>query len=761
MGTLNPDIPSKELTQALERAVALMPGLKKRLLTPQILLLAFVRMPDSAAYRILHRFSETRGYRMADLENEVENRARTRIGRDADFYFVDENEQRVPLSKETLIIIDEGLTIAQASDEVWVGTEHVLAAMTQAGVSTAGLLQRRGITPRAMSSLLSDQALSQREGKRATTRNWVALARKGEATPVYFREALLRDLMTVLSLATNRHVFLVGPPGAGKRTLVYSLALLIAEGKGPVLSPALSAVEGPGRRVKGPEGLKSVIEITEPALLDNPSVAVKSGLRQARGGILFVPNIHRFFGGVIHAQFPKAEKPLLKAFFDEQVAIIGTTTEADYKSVISDQSSVVERSHVLRVPPTSVDETVAVLNTLKPHFETEYALTIADEGLRTAASLAGRYLAESQTRLGALPGAAVQLVHRACALVRMSTQEHLAFRPKVSSDAKVDADDMSLAASLMTGIPVSKLGADERTRYARMVEHIHQRIIGQDEAVLAVSRAVKTARVGLKDPRRPIGSFLFLGPTGVGKTELAKALAEFLFGSEEALIAIDMSEYMDESAVNRLIGAPPGYVGFEGGGQLTDRVLQTPYTVVLFDEAEKAHPRVMDVLLQIMEEGRLTDGQGRTASFSEAVIIMTSNLGAEDLADPELGDSARELAMEAVKRHFRPEFLNRLDAIVTFHPLSPEDLRAILDLLLEKEIELVAERGLALEVSQAARTWLLAQNEHPEWGARPLRRIIQRHLRQPLAETLLAADLEPGTTVRVDTAADGLTLETV
>jgi ATP-dependent Clp protease ATP-binding subunit ClpC len=734
MGTLNPDIPSKELTQALEGAAALMRSLKKRLLTPEILLLAFVRMPDSAAYRILDRFATTRGFKLTDLENEVESRARTRIGRDVDFAFVDENEQRVPLSEETLIVIDEGHTIAQANDEVWVGTEHALAAMAQAGVSTARILQRRGITPRAMTDFLSDRTLS----KHTTTRNWVALARKGEATPVYFREALLRDLITMLSLVTNRHVILVGPPGAGKRTLVYSLALLIAEGKGP-------------------EGLKSVIEIVEQALLDDPPMAVKSGLRRARGGILFIPNIHRFFGGVIHAQFPKAEKPLQKALFDEQVAIIGTTTDADYKSRMVGQVANLSNIHVLRVPPASVDETVAVLTTLKPHFEAEYALTISDESLQPAASLAGRYLSGT-----ALPGAAVQLVHRACALVRMSTQEHLAFRPEVASDDRVEADDVSLAVSLMTGIPVSKLDTDERTRYAQMVEHIHRRIIGQDEAVLAVSRAVKTARVGLKDPRRPIGSFLFLGPTGVGKTELAKALAEFLFGSEEALIAIDMSEYMDESAVNRLIGAPPGYVGFEGGGQLTDRVLQTPYTVVLFDEAEKAHPRVMDVLLQIMEEGRLTDGQGRTASFSEAVIIMTSNLGAEQLADPELGDYAEVIngvAMEAVKKHFRPEFLNRLDAIVTFHPLSPENLRVILDLLLEKEVELVAERGLILEVSQAAREWLLAQNEHPEWGARPLRRIIQRHLREPLADYLLAADPKPDTAVRVDAGGDRLTLE--
>ena len=348
MGTLSPDIPSKELTRALESAAALMRSLKKHVLTPEILLLAFIRLPDSAAYRILHRFAETRGFKLTDLENEVENRARMRIGRDVDFGFVDESEQRVPLSKETLVVIDEGLTIAQAMDEVWVGTEHALAAMAQAGISTAGLLQRRGITPRAMTDLLSDRTLS----KGTTTRNWVALARKGEATPVYFREALLRDLITVLSLVTNRHVVLVGPPGAGKRTLVYSLALLIAEGKGP-------------------EGLKAVIEIAEAALLDNPPTAVKSGLRRAQGGVLFIPNIHRFFGGVVHAQFPRAEKPLQKAFFDEQVAIIGTTTEVDYKSRLQASPAVVEHSHVLRVPPASVDETVSILRTLKPHLEAD------------------------------------------------------------------------------------------------------------------------------------------------------------------------------------------------------------------------------------------------------------------------------------------------------------------------------------------------------------------------------------------------------
>ena len=275
----------------------------------------------------------------------------------------------------------------------------------------------------------------------------------------------------------------------------------------------------------------------------------------------------------------------------------------------------------------------------------------------------------------------------------------------------------------------------------------------------AVSRAVKTARVGLKDPNRPIGSFLFLGPTGVGKTELAKALADFMFGSEDAMVVLDMSEYQQEHAVNRLVGAPPGYVGYEGGGQLTERVRARPYTVVLFDEVEKAHPRVLDVLLQMMEEGRLTDGQGRTVSFAEAVIILTSNLGAEYLETTELTDQVRGLVMARVRQFFRPEFLNRLDEVVMFLPLTPEQLGLILGLLLKKEAKLVEERGLRLEVSDAARTWMLAQNEHPEWGARPLRRIIQRFLREPLADAMLKQEPAPGTTLAVDAGAAGLTFE--
>jgi ATP-dependent Clp protease ATP-binding subunit ClpA len=356
----------------------------------------------------------------------------------------------------------------------------------------------------------------------------------------------------------------------------------------------------------------------------------------------------------------------------------------------------------------------------------------------------------------ALPASALAALHRAAAMLKLAGQSQAAFRPNLKPDSVLDEDDVAAAIAAMTGIPVSKLGLDERGRYAHIIEALHERIIGQDEAILAVSRAVKIARVGLKDPKRPIGSFLFLGPSGVGKTELAKALAEFMFGTEDAMIVLDMSEYQQDHTVNRLIGAPPGYVGYEGGGQLTEKVRQRPSTVILFDEVEKAHPRVLDVLLQIMEEGRLTDAQGRICSFSETVIILTSNLGSQYLDKPVMTDEMRELVMATVRSTFRPEFLNRLDEIILFLPLTQDQLRQILNLLLKKEIKVLAGQGVALEVSDAARIWMLAQNDHPEWGARPLRRIIQKSLREPLADWLLTAAPPKGAKVAVDAGESGL-----
>jgi ATP-dependent Clp protease ATP-binding subunit ClpC len=700
----------------------------KRMLTPEGLLLAFLQDTKGPAYRVLAEFASERGFKLDSLQNEVERLARSHPGRDANMDFEDEHGGRTALSDETITVLDEALTIAHALDELQIAPEHVLAAMSQKGVSTAGVLQRHGVTPNAMSQVLQRTSLN----RETLTRDLVALAREGELTPVYYREPLLRELINLLSLSQDRHVILLGPPGVGKRSLAISLTHLMAEGSGPA-------------------GLDKLVQVSEAGLIDAPDRAIRAGLRQARGGILLLPDLQRFFERTFRSDILKAAREIQQAFLDDDPVLIGTTTELEYNAKLAGDSAISGHSHTLRVPEPDVSETIAMLGVHEGQLENEYNIRITPDSLETAATMAKRYLSEDP-----LPGSAIHLLHRAAALVRMSAQQNLAFRPRRIADEQLDAEDVLLAVNMMTGVPVDKLGADQRSRYAEMVEHIHRRIIGQDEAVLAVSRAIKTARVGLKDPKRPIGSFLFLGPTGVGKTELAKALAEFLFGDEDASVELDMSEYQNEASVNRLIGAPPGYVGYEGGGQLTDAVRQQPYVVVLFDEVEKAHARVMDVLLQVMEEGRLTDGQGRTVSFSEALIILTSNLGSEYLVEPVTSDAARELVMDEVKRHFRPEFLNRLDEIILFHPLTPDQLRQILGLMLAKEQRLLDARDITLDVSEAARTWLLAQNQHPEWGARPLRRIIRKWVREPLADYLLKADPPPGTVVRVDQGQEGL-----
>jgi ATP-dependent Clp protease ATP-binding subunit ClpC len=733
-GTLSTKIPSKTLTHALNQAASLMRNKKKRVMTAEILLLAFLKMPDVEAHRLLRNFSKERGFNWADFEQDVDRLASERVARDMEFDFVADNRKRIPLSEEVLIVLDEGLTIARSRDEAWCNTAHALAVMTEISVGTSRLLNKLGITQRAVIDAMGKPSLA----SGATAIDHVALAKSGQMTPVHFRDDLLRDLVNLLSMTRDRHVILVGPTGVGKQSLVLSLAQLIVEGKGPA-------------------GLKSVVQINEPALLDNALTSLQAGLRLGRTGILFIPDISRFFGG-IRADFPeRACNELQKALFTDDVVIVGTATEGRYNDRLAKASAVIDHIQRLEVPPATVPETVEILEVLRTTFQADYDLTIVDESLDEAARLAGRYYTQEP-----LPGAAVHLLHRACAMVKMSLGDVGDKAVKaVKKDNQLDPDDVMVATSLLTGIPVTKMGVDERSRYANMVEHLHKRIIGQDEAVVALSRAVKMARVGLKDPHRPIGSFLFLGPTGVGKTELAKALAEFMFDTESALITLDMSEYMDDSSVNRMIGSPPGYVGHEAGGQLTDVVKKQPYSVVLFDEVEKASLKVFDVLLQVMEEGRLTSGKGETVSFSECVILMTSNIGSHYLANLELSEAeARAKAEEALKSHFRPEFLNRLTDIIFFHLLSDENLGDILDLLLRKEEELMATRDLNLEVADTVKAWLLAQNDHPEWGARPLRRIIQKHIREPMADFLLKEDPPAGTTVRVRVKKKQLIFET-
>lgn len=730
MGTLNPDLLSKDLYATMNDAVALRDEYKKDTIMPELLLLAVLRRPNTAAARMLEIFKTSRGIDLERLDKQVHLAIESRRDQNGNLDFIASGNRPVPLSRQTIILLDDALSVANSMDEVRVDTDHVLTVLSESSMSTSGILRQHGITPKAITDIVADNSVIRRRPD-GTTQDFVAGAKAGSLKAVYFRESLLRDMINILSQAVNRHVILLGPDGVGKRTLAYSLALLMSEGKGPV-------------------GLNSLVQIDETALLDSDQKAVRAGLSKARGGILFIPHIHRFFGGPVRAEFSKATPMIQKAFLADDPVIISTTTEQEYNQRLAGTSAVTENSQIIRVPEPSVDETIEMLMTIKPHLKTVYDIEIMPEAMALAVRLARRYLSGTP-----LPLSAEHLLHRTAAMVNMSKQSHLAFRPELK-DATLDVEDITLAASQMTGIPVSKLGEDERMRYASMVEHLQERIKGQDEAVLAVSRAIKTARVGFKDVKRPIGAFLFLGPTGVGKSELAKVLAEFMFGSEDAMLPLDMSEFKDESSLNRLIGSPSGYVDSEAGGQLTERVRQQPYIIVLFDEVEKAHPRIMDILLQVIEEGRLTDGRGNQTNFSETVIILTSNLGSSELAVPVITDEVRETAMDEVRQWFRPEFLNRLDEVIMFNALDNESLGMILRLLLKRENTMATERGLELEFSDAAVEWMLEQNDEPEYGARPLRRIIRRSVREPLADFLLRVNPPGGTEVRVDANENGL-----
>ena len=730
MSTLNPDLISKDMDAVLNDAVPLLEKYRKSSIMPEMVLLALLRREDTAAWRMLKMFESRRGVDLERLESQVKMAIQSRRDPDGSLDFVAIGNRKVSLSRQCIILLDDGLTIANSMNEQKIDTDHALAILAETSVSTGGVLRQFGITPKSIQDAYSDASKIIPAREDSTTVDYVRRAKRGLLRAVHFREDLLRNMINVLTQSVNRHIILVGPDGVGKRTLAYSLALLMAEEKGPA-------------------GLANLVQISETALLDGDQEAFRAGMSAARHGILFLPLVHRFFGGPIKADFNKATALVQKAFLSDDPVVICTTTLQEFEARIQSVSAIMENSQVIRVEEPALDETVQILETIAPHLESDYDIAIDHEALKMTARMAQRYLT-----INPLPQSAEQLLHRTAAMVNMGKQAHLAFKPE-SNDASLDVEDVTLVASQMTGIPVTKLGADERLRYANMVEHLRERLIGQEEAVQLVSRAIKTARVGLKDPRRPIGTFLFLGPTGIGKTELARVLADFMFGSEETLFPLDMSEYKDESSINRLIGSAVGYVGSDEGGQLTERIRQQPYTIVLLDEIEKSHPRIMDVLLQVMEEGRLTDGRGNIARFSEAVVIMTSNIGSEHLMVRHITDELRERIMDQVLDFLRPEFVNRLDEVILFNALSDDDFVLILDLLIEKENKLARERGLELTFNAAAKQWLLEQNDEPEYGARPLRRILRRNLREPLADFLLRYNPPEGTEVQIGASPDG------
>jgi ATP-dependent Clp protease ATP-binding subunit ClpC len=729
VGTLNPDLISKDMDAILNDAVELRTEFNHTSIQPELILLALIRRPNTVAARLFSIFKEQRGVDMARFERQVRLAIQNRRDQNGNLDFVARGSKKVPLSRQCIVMLDEALSVANAAHEVSVDTDHILKVLSESSMSTSGLLRQEGITPKAIEDAYTDSPNMASVRTGGATNDVVGAGKRGDLQAVYFREEILQEMISILSQTRSRHIILVGPDGVGKRSIAYSLGLLMAEGKGP-------------------RGLTSLIQIDEKALLDNQQEALRAGMSRARGGILFIPHIHRFFGGPIKSEFSKVTPIVQKAFLDDDPIIISTTTEIEYNQRIVGISAVTEHSQVIRIEETTIPETIEILKVSKPHFERQYDIVIDEEAIKLTANLAKRYLAATP-----LPRSAEVLLHRTAAMVTMSRQENLGFKPPMdAADGNLDAADVTIALSQMTGVPVSKLGEDERARYASMEEHIKANIIGQDEAVNIVCRAIKTSRVGLKDPKRPIGAFLFLGPTGVGKTELAKQLAEFMFGSEDAVFPLDMSEFKEESSINRLTGSATGYVGSEEGGQLTEKVRNQPYIIVLFDEIEKAHQRIMDLLLQVFDEGRLTDGRGVTTRFSEAVIILTSNIGSEHLSVPHLTDEIKEQVLEDLDQFLRPEFINRLDEIVMFNGLTDADLEKIMRLLLNKEQKLGAERGLTLSFTDAAIKYLLTLNDEPEYGARPLKRIIRRNLREPLADFLLKSNPPAGTEVKIGTS---------
>lgn len=658
-------------------------------------------------------------------------------------------------------LLEEESPAARALEDAGVEAARVQAA--SAGVplppSLAARHERSAAPGFPLSEAATDPASPTGGGQRAGTRtpavsDLVEEIKQGRSAAVAERAPLLEQVQNVL-VQERTSVVLLGEAGSGRRSLVSALAQSFARAALPGIKPVLYA-------------------ISPAALLDGPELIVRQALERAEGGVLALPDLHQFFGAAPLTGFIEAGIAIKQALLEGRVRIIGTSAPPLYTRYLEGDPALRDHLRPVTVPPANDAETLAALQTMMARLERENEVTIAEPALKAAASLSRQYLSTPQ------PGAAVGLLQRACAVVRLS---HTAMRaagmesgaagsgsgsagvparsssgagetpalpgerPTPAPDTTVDEADVAQALHQQTGIPMGQIAGQEQDRLARMEEILHQRVIGQDAAISALARAVRRARAGLKDPKRPIGSFLFLGPSGVGKTESALALAEFLFGAEDAVVMLNMSEYMEKHNAARLIGAPPGYVGYEEGGQLTEKVRQRPYSVVVLDEVEKSHPDVYDLFLQVFDQGQLQDSRGRVVSFRNTVVVMTSNLGGRALAYPQElppGVEPKAAVMQAVRDHFRPEFLNRLDGVIVFDPLDRESLGKILDLMLAKAGRQLAPQGISLEVTPAARNWLLEQHTEPEYGARPLNRIVQTFVKDEMAERLINGTLTPG-----------------
>ena len=713
-------------------------------------------------------------------------------------------------------IIDLANEEANRLRDEYISTEHIfLAILSEKNTAVAKILADNGVTRDRAYDTIKDvrggqrvtdpQAESRYRTLEKYSRDYTRMALEGKLDPVIGRDSEIMRVIQVLCRRTKNNPVLIGEAGVGKTAIAEGLAQKIADGDVPeilqgkkVISLDLAAMLA-GSRFRGEfeERLKATID----------------EVQRAEGEIiLFIDELHQVVGAGAAQGALDAGNMMKPALARGELQCIGATTLDEYRNYIEKDSALDRRFAPVYVEEPSVDETIDMLFGLRDRYEAHHKVTISDEAVVAAARLADRYVTERR-----LPDKAIDLLDEAAAKLRVALYslpprlkemqtvvqrlaadeeaagmareyeraaeykmrrlqlqdefeaERLRWQQENTIDEVVSAEDIAGVVAQWTGIPTNQVMETESEKLLQMEDRLHERIVGQEGAVSAISHAIRRARSGLKDPRRPIGSFIFLGSSGVGKTELARALAEFMFDDEDALVRIDMSEYHEQHTVSRLFGAPPGYVGYEEGGQLTEAVRRRPYRVILFDEIEKAHPEIWNALLQILEDGRLTDGQGRTVDFSNTVIIMTSNLGTEFAKrGGALGfvQGADEQAIadhqkieKAMRDTFRPEFLNRIDEIIIFEPLTLPQVEQIVDLQLREIAERLAERGLALHLTEPARHWLAQKGWDPAFGARPLRRALQRYVENELSGQLLRGGVRQGDLIVIDEVNNALVFE--
>ncbi|TDC62849.1 ATP-dependent Clp protease ATP-binding subunit [Streptomyces hainanensis] len=694
-----------------------------------------------------------------------------------------------PAAKRTLI---DAHARSQASGVSYIGPEHILAALLDdPGSGAAGLLSGVGMdTGRLRAAPERPPAAGTSSSATPTLdaygRDLTEEARAGRLDPVVGRAEEIEQTVEILSRRTKNNPVLIGDPGVGKTAIVEGLAQRIGSGDVPetlrdkrvVALDLTGLVAGSKYRGEFEERLKNVIDEVRAA---------------EHSTVLFVDELHAVVGAGAGGEGGALDAAdiLKPALARGELHVVGATTLDEYRRFVEKDAALERRFQPVTIPEPGVEETIQILEGLRDSYEAHHQVRFTDAALSAAAELSDRYVSDRF-----LPDKAIDLLDQAGARVRLSSlgrstevtgredrlarlgrekdqaitaeeYEHAAelkheisrvegelagIRERREGVREVTGDDIAEVLSRRTGIPVSRLTESERDRLLKLEHALHDRVVGQDEAVTAVAEAVRRNRTGMSDPDRPVGSFLFLGPTGVGKTELAKALAALLFGDERRLVRFDMSEFQERHTVSRLIGAPPGYVGHEEAGQLTERVRRQPYSVLLFDEVEKANADVFHALLQVLDDGRLTDGQGRTVNFRNTVVIMTSNLGAQRiLAHHGRADEVRDELLADLSRHFPPEFLNRIDETIIFHRLSPGELNEVVDLLLERSRRRVRSQGMRLDVTDDARHLLAEHGHRPEFGARPLRRTIQSELDNQLASLLLSDKARTGDTIIADT----------